>query len=103
MKKILQNLAYKWLKKTGYNFPLPVINTTIIPQDLKRFHAQHIVPNHEWLLRQVEPDCFIRQFKDQVADELLKEIKIKFERTPDGVLFSADFLYKNLNSNEFKE
>lgn len=96
MKKYLQNLAYKWLKKTGYDFPLPIQPVIIKPENLKKFHVQRIVPNHEWLLRQVEPDCFIRQFKYDVVDELLKEIQIKVEETPNGIMYSADLLFKNV-------
>ncbi len=98
MKKYLQNLAYKWLKKTNYNFPLPVINTTISTQDLKKFHAEHIIPYYMWntVDRWVDPDCFTKEFKYKLVDELLKEIQIKVDETPDGVMYSCDLLMKSI-------
>lgn len=98
MKKWLQDKLYKWLKKTNYHFPLPVLETVIKPENLKKFHTQHIVPYHEWYSAQrwVEPDCFVKQFKYQLADELLNEIVVKVEETPDGVMYSADLLFRNI-------
>lgn len=96
MKKIVKRFTGWLVKKTGYDFPLPIQPVIIKPENLKKFHVQRIVPNHEWLLRQVEPDCFIRQFKYDVVDELLKEIQIKVEETPNGIMYSADLLFKNV-------
>lgn len=97
MKKYLQNLVYKWLKKTDYNFPLPMLQTLIHPENLKKFHAQHIIPYYEWNAAQrFEPDCFVKQFKYKLVDELLNEIQIKVEETPDGIMYSADLLFRNI-------
>ena len=97
MKKWIQEKLYKWLKKTDYHFPLPMLQTVIMnPENLKRFHAQHIVSKHEWYAAQVSPDCFVRQFKYQLADELLNEIVVKADETPSGVMYSCDLLFKNI-------
>lgn len=98
MKKYLQNLAYKWLKKTGYHFPLPVLQTLIHPENLKKFHAQHIIPYYMWntVDRWVDPDCFVKEFKNKLVDELINEIQIKVEETPDGVMYSSDLLFRNI-------
>lgn len=96
MKKILRKLTGWLVQKTNYTpeFLLPIQPIIIKPEDLKKFHAQHIVPYPEWLLRQVEPDCFVREFKYKLVDELLKEIQVKVEETPEGVMYSADLLFK---------
>ena len=98
MKKWIQDKLYKWLKKTDYHFPLPILETIIHPENLKKFHAQHIIPYYMWntVDRWVEPDCFVKQFKDKLVDELLKEIQIKVEETPEGICYSCDLLFENI-------
>jgi hypothetical protein len=46
--------------------------------------------------RWVDPDCFVKQFKYKLVDELLKEIQVKVEETPDGIMYSADLLFRNI-------
>lgn len=98
MKKWIQDKLYKWLKKTDYHFPLPMLQTVIHPENLKKFHAQHIIPYYMWntVDRWVDPDCFVKQFKYKLVDELLKDIQIKVEETPDGVMMSCDLLFRNI-------
>ena len=97
MKKWIQDKLYKWLKKTDYHFPLPMLQTVIMnPENLKRFHAQRIVSKYELYAAQVSPDCFVRQFNYQLADELLNEIVVKADETPDGVMYSCDLLLKSI-------
>lgn len=94
--KLLSRIKNKLAMWAMKDMPLPIQPIIIENNKLKKFHAQHLVPNEEWLLRQVEPDCFIKQFKYDVVDELLKEIQIKVEETPDGIMYSADVLFKNM-------
>ncbi len=100
MKKILRKLTGWMVAKTNYTpeLPLPIQAITITPPDLKKFHAQHIVPNYEWysVKRLGEPDCFVKQLKYKLVDELLKEIQIKDKVTPDGVIYSCDLLFKSI-------
>lgn len=100
MKKILMKIIDWMVEKTNYTPPLPLsIQPTILkPKDLKKFHAQHIVPNQEWysVQRWGEPDCFVKQFKYELVDELLKEIQIKVKETPSGVIYSCDLLLKSI-------
>lgn len=100
MKKLLRKFTGWMVKKTDYTpeLPLPVQAITITPENLKKFHAQHTVSNQEWysVQRWGEPDCFVKQFKYQLADELLKEIQIKVKETPDGVIYSCDLLFKSI-------
>lgn len=98
MKKLLRKLTGWMVKKTNYTPALPLSIQPIIikPEDLKKFHAQHIIPYHEWYAAQVSPDCFVNQFKYKLVDELLKEIEIKIDKTTDGVMYSADLLFRNI-------
>ena len=100
MKKLLRKFTGWMVKNTNYTpeLPLSIQPIIITPQDLKKFHAQHIIPNYEWYSAQrcVEPDYFVRQFKYGLVDELLKEIQVKVEETPDGVIYSADLLFRNV-------
>lgn len=100
MKKLLYNITGWLVKKTNYTpeLPLPIQAITIAPEDLKKFHAQHIVPNQEWysVQRWGKPDCFVKQFKYELVDELLKEIQIKTKETSDGVIYSCDLVFKSI-------
>jgi len=94
MKKYLQDLAYKWLKKTDYHFPLPVVETLIQPENLKRYHAQRIVPYRENLYYENMEGEYIKTFRFDIANELLNEIIIKEEEVPEGVKLSCDLLFQ---------
>lgn len=96
MKKWIQDKLYKWLKKTGYHFPLPMLQTVIHPENLKRFHAQHIVPYHEYMFLEDREGEYIKTFRFDIANELLNEIIIKAEEVPDGIKYSADLLFENI-------
>ena len=98
MKKILRKITGWMVKKTNYTPELPLSIQPIIikPEDLKKFHAQQIVNYYEWYAAQVSPDCFVNQFKYKLVDELLKEIEIKIDKTTDGVMYSADLLFRNI-------
>lgn len=86
------------VQKTNYTpaMPLPIQPIIIKPESLKKFHAQHLVNWFEWKNSPFTPDCFVKGFKYQLVNELLDEIIIKAEETPDGVLYSADLLFKNI-------
>lgn len=94
--KLLRKFTGWLVKKTNYTLaiPLPIQPIIIKPEDLKKFHAQHLINWYEWKNTRITPDCFVRQFKYQLADELLKEIQVKVEETPDGVMYSTDLLFK---------
>lgn len=96
MRKLKYKLIKYLIKKWDYDIPLPVINTTITPQDMKKFHAQHLVDWFEWKNSPFTPDCFIKGFKYQVVNDLLDEIIIKVEEKPEGVMYSSDLLLKNI-------
>lgn len=93
--KLLRKITGWLVKKTEYELALPVQTIYIQPQGFKRFHSQHLIPYNEWSAL-VEPDYFIEKYKYQVVDELLKEITIKAEVTPDGIRYSCDLLFKNI-------
>ena len=101
MKRLLKKLTGWMVAKTNYTpeLPLSIKPIIITPPDLKKFHAQHIVPNHEWysVKRLGEPDCFVKQLKYKLVDELLKEIPEPIiKETPDGVIYSCDLLFKSI-------
>lgn len=100
MKKLLRKFTGWMVKKTNYTpeLPLPVQVITIPPEDIKKYHAQRIVPKQEWysVQRWGEPDCFVKQFKCSLVEEFLKEIQIKVKETPDGVIYSCDLLFKSI-------
>lgn len=98
MKKLFRKLTGWMVKKTNYTpeLPLPIQAITIAPPDLKKFHAQRLVNWYEWNNTPLSPDCYIKELKYKVADELLKEIQIKAEETSDGVMYSADLLFKSM-------
>lgn len=98
MKKLLRKFTGWMVKKTDYTPELPLSRQPIIikPEDLKKFHAQYIIPHYEWYSAQRcgDPDCFVKQFKYGLVDELLNEIIFKVEETPDGLMYSCDLLFK---------
>lgn len=98
MKKLLRKFTGWLVQKTNYTpaMPLPIQPIIIKPEDLKKYHAQHLVNWFEWKNSPFTPDCFVKGFKYQLVNELLDEIIIKAEETPDGVLYSADLLFKNI-------
>ena len=105
MKKWIQDKLYKWLDKSNYPFPLPLQTQPIIikPEDLQHFKAQKAISKHEWYTRKVDPDYYVRTLKYEVAEKFVDLMQVKADETPDCIIYSVDFLYKNLNSNEFKE
>ena len=95
IKKIKEKIA-KWAMKDCPIMQSPIQPTIIEPQSLKRFHAQRIIPYYEWQHAQVTPDCFVRTFRFDMVNELLNEIIIKVEETPDGIRYSTDLLFENV-------
>lgn len=96
MKKLLHNITRWLVKKTKYELQLPIQPIIIKPEDLKKFHAQHIINWYEWNNTPLTPDCFVQQFKYELVDKLLKEIQIKVKETPSGVIYSCDLLLKSI-------
>ena len=97
MKRLLRKFTGWMVKKTNYTIPeipLQIKPIIIKPEDLKKFHAQHIVDWFEWRNTPFTPDCFVKGFKYQLVNKLLDEIIIKVDETPDGVMYSADLLFK---------
>lgn len=98
MKKLLRKFTGWLVQKTNYTpaMPLPIQPIIIKPESLKKFHAQHLVPYYMWntVDRWVDPDCFVKEFKYQLVNELLNEIIIKAEEKPEGVMYSCDWLFK---------
>jgi hypothetical protein len=96
MKKILMKIIDWMVEKTNYTPPLPLsIQPTIIkPEDLQHIKMQKAVSKHECYAAQVSPDCFVRQFKYDVANNLLDIIQIKADETPDCIVYSVDILFK---------
>ena len=105
MKKLLHNITGWLVKKTKYELqlPLPLHPIIIKPEDLHHFKAQKAVSKYEWYERRVEPDYYVKTLKYEVAEKFVDLIQVKADETPDCIIYSADFLYKNLNSNEFNE
>lgn len=105
MKKLLHNITGWLVKKTKYELqlPLPLHPIIIKPNDLQHFKAQKAVSKYEWYERRVEPDYYVKTLKYEVAEKFVDLIQVKADETPDCIIYSVDFLYKNLNSNEFKE
>ena len=64
--------------------------------NLKKFHAQKIIPYWEWQHANAEPDCFVRTFKFDVVNQLLNEILIKVSETPEGIKYETDLLFENI-------
>lgn len=98
IRKLLTKLTGWMVEKTNYTpkLPLPIQPIIITPEELKKFHAQHLVNYNEYYIAKVAPDYFVKQFKYQVLDELLNEIQIKVEETPEGVMYSCDLLFKSI-------
>ena len=94
IKKLKGKLA-KWLMK---DCPImqPIEPIIIKPEKLKRFHSQRIIPHFGYHYSQVDPDYFVWTFRFDVVNELLNEILIKLEETPDGVMMSCDLLFENI-------
>lgn len=98
IKKLLRKFTGWMVTKTNYTpeLLLPIQPIIIKPEDLKKFHARRLVDWYEWKNAPLSPDCYIKELKYKVADELLKEIQIKAEETSDGVMYSCDLLFKSI-------
>ena len=92
VRKIKEKLA-RWVVK---DMPLPIQPIIVENQNLKKFHAQHLVDWFEWKNTPFTPDCFVKGFKYQLVNELLNEIVVKVDETPEGVCYSADLLFRNI-------
>jgi len=95
MKKILNRLTGWLVKKTGYMIPIePII---IKPKELKRFRLQNLISWFE-LERSayLTEDDYVKGFIRVVMNELIKQIEVKREKTPDGIVVSVDLLFKNI-------
>lgn len=92
LNKIKEKLA-KWVMK---DMPLPIQPIIVENNNLKKFHTQHLVDWFEWKNTPFTPDCFVKGFKYQLVNELLNEIIIKVDETPEGVCYSADLLFRNI-------
>ena len=86
------------VKKTNYTpaMPLSIQPIIIKPEDLKKFHAQQIVNYYELHINPMPIDWYITQFREEVMNAFINEIEIKTEETPDGVMYSADLLFRNI-------
>lgn len=73
-----------------------IIRVVIKPEDLKKFHAQQLVDWFEWKNTPFTPDCFVKGFKYELMKQFMEEIIIKAEEKPEGVMYSADLLFKNI-------
>lgn len=93
--KKLKEKIVKWLMK---DMPIiqPIQPIVIKPEKLKRFHSQKIVPHFDYHYSQVDPDYFVRTFRFDVVNELLNEIIIKVDETPEGICYSCDLLFENI-------
>lgn len=98
MKKLLRKFTGWMVRKTNYTpaIPLPIQPIIIKPEDLKKFHAQQAVSKYEWYNRKVEPDYYIRMLKYEVAEKFVDLLQIKADETQDHIIYSVDFLYKNI-------
>lgn len=98
MKKLLRKLTGWMVKKTNYTpaMPLSIQPIIIKPEDLKKFHAQQIVNYYELHINPMPIDWYITQFREEVMNAFINEIEIKTEETPDGVMYSADLLFRNI-------
>jgi hypothetical protein len=94
MRKLLYKLTGWLVKKT--NYALPIEPVTITPANMKKFHAQRLIPWHEWNSSYVIPVYFQQEFKSQIVNEFIKEIDINKEEVPEGILYTADLLFKSL-------
>jgi len=96
MKKLLHNITGWLVKKTNYTpeLPLPIQPIIIKPENLKRFHAQRIVPYQEHLFYENREGQYIKTFRFDIANELLNEIIIKEEEVPEGIMYSTDLLFE---------
>ena len=95
VRKIKEKLA-KWVMKDIPIMQSPIQPIIIENNNLKKFHAQHLVDWFEWKNTPFTPDCFVKGFKYQLVNELLNEIIIKVDETPEGVCYSADLLFRNI-------
>lgn len=98
MKKFLRKLTGWMVRKTNYTpeLPLSIQPIIITPQDLKKFHAQHIVNYYELHTNPMPIGWYVTQFREEVMNAFINEIEIKTEETPDGVIYSADLLFRNI-------
>lgn len=98
MKKLLRKLTGWMVAKTNYTpeLPLSIQPIIITPQDLKKFHAQHIVNYYELHTNPMPIGWYVTQFREEVMNAFINEIEIKTEETPDGVIYSADLLFRNV-------
>lgn len=98
MKKLLRKFTGWMVKKTNYTpeLPLPIQPIIITPESLKKFHAHHIVNYYELHINPMPIDWYITQFREEVMNAFINEIEIKTEETPDGIMYSADLLFRNI-------
>lgn len=98
MKKLLLNITGWLVKKTKYELQLPIPLHPIIikPEDLQHFKAQKAVSKYEWYNRKVEPDDYVRMLKYEVAEKFVDLMQVKADETPDCIIYSVDFLFKNI-------
>lgn len=98
MKKLLHKLTGWLVKKTNYTpeLPLPIQPIIITPENLKRYHAEHIVPYQEHMFFEDREGAYIKTFRFDIANELLNEIIIKAEEVPEGIKYSCDLLMENI-------
>jgi len=91
--KILKKIKEKLTKWALKDMPLP---QPIVFENykFKILHAQRIVPYNEWnVARRFNSDDLEENLKFQIVKELLNQITINEEKTPEGVKYSCDLLY----------
>lgn len=96
IKKIIEKIVKRLVAKTNYTpeFPLPIQPIIITPEDLKKFHAQNLITHYELHTNPMPIGWYDSQFLEEVMDALKKEIQIKVEETPDGIMYTCDLLFK---------
>lgn len=92
LKKIKEKLG-KWVMK---DMPLPIQPIIVENQNLKKFHAQHIITYNELRTNPMPRDWYVANFKDEVANALMEEIQINMTKTPDGLLYSVGLFFQNI-------
>ena len=101
MKKLLHKITGWLVEKTNYT-PAPALPSQIQPiiikpESLKKFHSQCLINWFE-LERStyLTEDYYVKGFIHGVMNEFVKQIEVKREKTPDGIVVSVDLLYRNI-------
>lgn len=102
MKKLLQKLAYRYLKNTDYPFPIatlppiqvpPIQVNQITPPDMLHICLEKFVPDWDELMTDGRTTGII---KDELAREFANRIEIHRDIVPGGYNYKAHLLFKSL-------